>query len=81
MGRRDQTNENSILATNELILLGEFVVRTSRIAAQSGAIALVCRQTFNIVDAVGGRARTFMRRKVPMRSAPQRGMASPQLRA
>src|SRR5271163_2068120 len=65
MRRRGQAEKYSVFTPNELLLPRKFIVRASRcIRLQARAILFVGGEAFDIVDAIGRRARPFVRRVI-----------------
>tara|TARA_R110002020_G_scaffold95810_7_gene229633 strand:+ start:2766 stop:3158 length:393 start_codon:yes stop_codon:yes gene_type:complete len=82
MGCGSQSQKHPVFTADKLFAFGKLVVLlTSGVAAQSSALLFISCKAFDIVDTVCYRGRPFVRRIMPIRSAPQRGIASPQLRA
>ena len=74
----DELQENPILLEDELLLAGEIVIGApQRISGQSCAIGFIGGEVFDVVDAIGGGGRTFMRAEIAdqVRTAAGNGLA------
>lgn len=62
---RCKPQEHSILAANELLTLGKFVIGlANRVGSQARAVLLISREVCNVVDTVGSRTRSLVWRVI-----------------